>query len=84
MMIMVVSGVSSGYGLAYTNNTMPIINSIYGWSSSSATAWYDSLIGSSFALGAAIGANAAGHLIQRGRRRAHFVACAIGILGAGI
>ena len=31
MLIVITSGVSVGYGLAYTNNTMPVINAVYGW-----------------------------------------------------
>lgn len=81
MTIIFVSGISCGYGLAYTNNTMPVINAIYGWSDGSEQTKWDSLIGCFFTLGAGIGASTGGKICQWGRRRAHFLACAIGIVG---
>lgn len=35
MTIIFSSGISVGYGLAYTNNSMPVINAVYGWTEKS-------------------------------------------------
>ena len=82
MIIVFISGLSVGYGLAYTNNVLDIINAVFGWDNSAAL--YDSLYSSIFALGAAVGCSSAGKLIQYGRRRAHFIAGGIGIVGVGL
>lgn len=84
MMVIFCSGISCGYGLAYTNNTMPVINAIYGWDDDASRYKWDSLIGCIFTLGAGIGATSAGKIIQSGRRRAHFIACAIGTIGCAV
>jgi MFS family permease len=63
MMVIFCSGISCGYGLAYTNNTMPVINAIYGWDDDASKYKWDSLIGCIFTLGAGIGATSAGKII---------------------
>lgn len=63
MSIIICIGITCGYGLAYTNNTMPVINAIYNWDTEGKTAGWDSLVGCIFTLGAGIGASFAGKLI---------------------
>ena len=63
MSVVFVSGISVGYGLAYSNNSMPVINAIYGWDSSKDQAKWDSLYGSVFPLGAGIGCSYSGKFI---------------------
>ena len=63
MSVVLVSGISVGYGLAYSNNTMPVINAIYGWETQKEQATWDSLYGSMYALGAGIGCSYSGKFI---------------------
>jgi hypothetical protein len=49
------SGITMGYGLAYTNNTTPVINAVLGWTSDQEINLNDAIINSAFSFGAAFG-----------------------------
>mgnify|MGYP003782922685 FL=1 len=84
MFIIALCGTVNGYGLSYTNNTMPVINAIYGWDTKQKTTLNDSLIGCAYSLGAGIGASTGGRIIKAGRRRAVIISCLVGIVGCVI
>jgi len=64
MAVIFSSGISCGYGLAYTNNSMPVINAIFGWNTDKQQSKWDSLFGCIFTLGACFGSNIAGRIIR--------------------
>jgi MFS family permease len=84
MILVTISGIVCGYGLAYTNNVIAVLNAVFGWETNSQQTINDSLYSAIFPLGAGVGATVAGKLVQYGRRNAHFIACAIGIVGVTI
>lgn len=81
MLLIALTGTVNGYGLSYTNNTMPVINALYGWDTAQTRTLNDSLIGCAFSFGAGIGASTGGRIIRSGRRRALIMSCCVGIIG---
>lgn len=63
MTIVFISGIVCGYGLAYTNNVIPILNAVFGWDTASEQTKWDSLYSAIFPLGAGVGATIAGRLV---------------------
>jgi hypothetical protein len=63
MLIIFVSGIATGYGLAYTNNSMPVINAVYNWDINGTTVVWDSVVGCMFTLGAGVGCSIAGKIV---------------------
>ena len=84
MLLIALTGTVNGYGLSYTNNTMPVINALYGWDTAQTRTLNDSLIGCAFSFGAGIGASTGGRIIRSGRRRALIMSCCVGILGCAL
>jgi MFS family permease len=84
MTLVSLSGITIGYGLGYTANTLPVINAVFGWESSKEIDLNDSLISSAFSFGAAFGASSGGKLIGRGRRLTMLGSIIIGIVGCTI
>ena len=78
------SGIATGYGLAYTNSALPVINQVFGWTTQNQQTLWDSIVSCTFVLGAGIGASTGGSIVQRGRRNAHFIACGLGICGCAL
>ena len=84
MTLVSISGLVVGYSLGYTNNTIPVINAIFGWTTDAQKNLNDSLINTALSFGAAFGASTGGAFIGRGRRLTMFIAIGIGILGTCI
>ena len=83
MFTMILSGATQGY-TDYSNQAAALYNAQYQWSDSSEIVHHQQWIGASIILGCMIGALGGAKLMQYGRRRAHFYACAIGILGVSL
>ena len=84
MTLVTISGIIVGYGLAYTNNAIPVLNAIFGWDTEQEIALNDALISTAFSLGAAVGASTGGYFIGKGRRLTMFIAIFVGIFGCAV
>lgn len=80
MLVMVLSGATQGY-TDYSNQAYALYNVHYHWVDSHEIIMHQQMIGASIIFGCTIGAASGGKIMQWGRRRAHFIACFVGIMG---